>query len=401
MRSVPTTADDGDKLFLVSQRLVSLDALRGVAALVVLIQHSFLVLPAVYAPYSNPHVTGIGDLRWWTMYTPFHGLWDGSVAVMIFFVLSGFVLTLPYLGDRPLDLRSYFPARLVRLYLPVIVAVLFAAVLIEVMPTAEGWRVSPWVANKPTELTGEGVMQDMILLFHPGYTNSAFWSLKWEVIFSLLLPIVIFLCVRKFRGSTALAGAVITVSLIIGAVVGPTAQTTQMGAFYHLGTFALGSFIAVHWDRIRRYVAGLSTAIVGVAWAAALLLVSSYWLVYAFGDLPGQTRLVQAARVIQVFGAALVIVLVGSGRSAMRAEHPVFVWLGTRSFSLYLVHEPIVVAFGHLMGRAVVSPYFGILPGMICALVAAEIFFRLVERPSHLLSRKISKSITSRVRRTA
>ena len=396
-RSVPTTAGAGGKDPM-SQRLVSLDALRGVAAFAVLVQHSLLVIPQIYEPYSDPHIGEVGTLRWWTMYTPLHGLWDGSVAVMIFFVLSGFVLTLPYLGSRRLQVRSYLPSRLVRLYLPVAVAVLFAAAFIVFMPLAEAWRVSPWVAYKPTELTWSGIVDDLVLLVNPGYTNSAFWSLKWEVIFSILLPLVVFLSTRRFRGATPIAAGAILLSLIAGAIIGPTSQTTQMGAFYHLATFALGSFLAVHWARLRDAASRLGTPMTALAWIIALIAVSSYWMVYAFGSFPGQEQAVQASRVIQVCGAALVIVLVGAGRSAIRAESPVLMWLGTRSFSLYLVHEPIVVAFGHLMGRAAVPPYLGVLPGMICALAAAEIFFRLVERPSHLLSRAISRGISSRIR---
>jgi peptidoglycan/LPS O-acetylase OafA/YrhL len=69
-------------------------------------------------------------------------------------------------------------------------------------------------------------------------------------------------------------------------------------------------------------------------------------------------------------------------------------WLGSRSFSLYLVHHPIVVACASALHR----------PGLVVLLVtavpvsflAAEAFFRAVERPAHRVAREATRQIGAR-----
>ncbi|MCB9988463.1 MAG: acyltransferase family protein [Rhodospirillales bacterium] len=72
-----------------SQRFHGLDSLRGIAALVVVFNHFYGVIPAL-ASSEN----------WLFSYTPLHTLIAGRQAVIIFFVLSGFVLSLPYVQGR-------------------------------------------------------------------------------------------------------------------------------------------------------------------------------------------------------------------------------------------------------------------------------------------------------------
>src|SRR4051794_31450307 len=74
-------------------RLGGLDALRGIAALVVLIHHALLTTPSLgeVQRYGPRPATG------WERalaVPPLHLLWAGSEAVLVFFVLSGLVLTL-------------------------------------------------------------------------------------------------------------------------------------------------------------------------------------------------------------------------------------------------------------------------------------------------------------------
>lgn len=57
---------------------------------------------------------------WWLAFTPVHLVWAGTEAVLVFFVLSGFVLAGP-LPQRARRDRwaTWYASRLVRLYLPV------------------------------------------------------------------------------------------------------------------------------------------------------------------------------------------------------------------------------------------------------------------------------------------
>jgi peptidoglycan/LPS O-acetylase OafA/YrhL len=68
-------------------RYTQLDSLRGLAACTVVFCHATNVLPAVY---DDP------GRAWWLTETPLGLLRAGSAAVDFFFVLSGFVLALPF-----------------------------------------------------------------------------------------------------------------------------------------------------------------------------------------------------------------------------------------------------------------------------------------------------------------
>ena len=72
--------------------------------------------------------------------------------------------------------------------------------------------------------------------------------------------------------------------------------------------------------------------------------------------------------------------------------YPFFAWAGSRSYSIYLAHLPILSfvwslqnTFPHLRG----SPFYYVASVTLSAL-AAELTFRLVEKPSHAASRRIS-----------
>ncbi|HUB75554.1 MAG TPA: acyltransferase family protein, partial [Solirubrobacteraceae bacterium] len=112
-------------------RLPALEGLRGLAALVVLVHHSLLAtVPRFAGAYGIGPYPLRGTLEWWLTYSPLHVIWGGGEAVIVFFVLSGFVLSLPSArSGRALRAVSYYPSRFVRLYLPVWGALIFAALV--------------------------------------------------------------------------------------------------------------------------------------------------------------------------------------------------------------------------------------------------------------------------------
>jgi peptidoglycan/LPS O-acetylase OafA/YrhL len=81
-----------------SARVTSLDGLRGLAAVVVLVHHALLAAPVFAAAYYGGSVADrVGGMAWAFIYTPLHLIWAGTEAVYLFFVLSGVVLTFPIL----------------------------------------------------------------------------------------------------------------------------------------------------------------------------------------------------------------------------------------------------------------------------------------------------------------
>src|ERR1700722_527969 len=111
-----------------AKRIEYLDSLRGLAATQVVINHSFLIFPILYSAFSREPITN--RVVWVLVYTPFHLFWDGAEAVTFFFVLSGFVLALPYFNGRAPFYPSYLVRRFFRIYVPYIIVVTLSAFML-------------------------------------------------------------------------------------------------------------------------------------------------------------------------------------------------------------------------------------------------------------------------------
>ena len=87
-----------------NSRAFELDGLRGLAALFVFFSHVAGLVP--HFDESGPS------------HSILHIFWDGASAVTLFFVLSGYVLSLPFTGSAPkrLDLAGFLLRRVTRLY---------------------------------------------------------------------------------------------------------------------------------------------------------------------------------------------------------------------------------------------------------------------------------------------
>ena len=81
----------------------------------------------------------------------------------------------------------------------------------------------------------------------------------------------------------------------------------------------------------------------------------------------------------------------GNRRLQAWGERPAVHWLGSRSFALYLTHEPLVVSLQNLLWQL---PRAMVISGGIGgSLLLAEAFFRLVEKPSHQFSRLVGRRV--------
>lgn len=359
-------------------RLTALDGLRGVAAVVVLVHHSLLLVPALAAPYY-----GVATSAGWptlAISTPLHLLWAGTEAVFLFFVLSGLVLGLST-HSRNFSWESYFPSRIVRLYLPVIAAVLLAWATILVFPRDPVEGASAWLMHRPAGYTPTTAVLDMVLIGGVSATVSPLWSLQWEVLFSLLLPV--YVVVGRRVNPWLLGAASITLSAV-GSMVG-------VKALMYLPMFGIGMALAEAWNRIGGVVTRRSTAKWHVAWAAAVAAAALATVSYWFLVLVMPVNVARPVSLPIALAGITVIVVAAGWWSPLRGllSTRVLQWLGLVSFSLYLVHEPIVIAAAHATGSAA----WGIVIAVPTAFLVAWLFHRAIERPAHRLARRIKEGV--------
>jgi peptidoglycan/LPS O-acetylase OafA/YrhL len=356
------------------------------AAVVVLLHHSLLLIPALAAPYydrSGGYATW--SAAWWAVETPLHLFWEGQGSVYVFFVLSGIVLTLPVLRAARFGWRSYYPQRLIRLYLPVWAAVVFAVGTIYIVARTGG-SGSAWLDWHPSSVTLDALARDVTLVFGAGSLASPLWSLRWEVLFSLALPIYIWLALVLRRFNFLKAAACIVVSTAGGAL--------GYDSLKYLPMFMVGVLIASSLSSISRFFESLNARRSSVVvWPSVLLLaialITSRWTLLstelsteAEGSLTG----------VMLIGAILIVLCAMHWPTAIYLlEKPWVQWLGTISFSLYLTHEPIAVAFGYLIGST--SLFTAIASALVVSFVVATVFYKFVEMPSHKLAKKVRRRL--------
>lgn len=165
-----------------------------------------------------------------------------------------------------------------------------------------------------------------------------------------------------------------------------------MQSLTNLVIFGMGCLLAVHWTRIQAIAGRINRGGWAVLGVLSIVLITANWWLEVGKHVDGVRPALSNG--LAICGATLMVVIFGASRSGLRfgrtqaAEH-----LGRLSFSLYLVHWPVLVAIFTLLGPGTWQAH---LVGSVLALVAAEIFSRLVEQPSHRLAQRCGRAVATR-----
>jgi peptidoglycan/LPS O-acetylase OafA/YrhL len=366
-------------------RYGALDGLRGVAALIVVVHHGFLTSGVLARAYHSG-----GEATGWPAvltFTPLHSFWAGNEAVILFFVLSGVVLTLPRMKTQPEPWLAYYPKRLIRLYLPTIAAVGLSVLIVAIV--GRRTDLDSWWMNMHTLPSFRQALHDTTLVAGTMKLNSALWSLEGEVWFSLLLPIYLWVAMATRRLGFMVGFLAIAAAIVVG-------RETGISYLIYMPVFGVGVLIALHLDKLSRICNRLLKSQLAVVTAVALAVIafSTHWWVTGLG---AGLRFANVAGTLGTLGGSAILIVM-----AMRVDSvanflqlPAIKWLGTRSFSLYLIHEPIVVSIGTWLPNRD-NPALVTSLGISASLLCAEIFCRLIEQPSHRLARRVGRSVAER-----
>ncbi|MDF2791490.1 MAG: acyltransferase family protein, partial [Neobacillus sp.] len=126
-------------------------------------------------------------------------LYNGHSAVIIFFVLSGFVLSIPFHSNMRFIYWKYLIKRICRIYIPYIVIIIIVIVLKIVLNSKVGTipGLTPW-GLWDTKVSFNIIMKHILFLVE--YNSDAFlmviWSLVHEMRISIIFPFVMFFLIR-------------------------------------------------------------------------------------------------------------------------------------------------------------------------------------------------------------
>ena len=182
-------------------RLRELDLIRGIAAALVVLTHAELIVRPV-APWT------------WMASPPFSFLPLSRAPVMVFFVLSGFVLTVSLTQPGSPTFGQFVLRRFCRIYLPFLAAVAFSIAcfyIIRPAPIVEqsGWFNGTWCFGVSARVLVGHLL--MLGRFNDATLDNVTWSLWYELRISLFLPF--FIAVTRTLGPT-LAIATFAISAI-------------------------------------------------------------------------------------------------------------------------------------------------------------------------------------------
>ncbi|MCK9686506.1 acyltransferase family protein [Scleromatobacter humisilvae] len=301
MKTLPLVVDGGMGATLppravrsAAQRCRELDAVRGIAAMLVVFFH-----------YTVRYGDLFGDLA-----APFHATY-GFLGVQVFFGVSGFVILMTLERCRtPLD---FVRARALRLYPAYWTALLITFVVLLVFPLpgrTPGW----W--QGAVNLT---MLQAFVNVPH---IDGAYWSLEVELVFyAWMLAIFATGWMRNVRWWIVLWLALSIGILVAARLLHRSVPTladryllVEYSAYFSIGAAAYLDFRAMRIDR--------------TTWALFALALAAAWLS------AGLQGLLVAAAMVLLFS---LIVL----RRAALLNTPLLVFLGTVSYPLYLLHQNI------------------------------------------------------------
>ena len=279
----------------------------------------------------------------------------GFLGVDLFFVISGYVITRLLLDSIAqsggLDLRGFYIARARRLLPALIFMLVTTTIAIGIWAPDTIKRL---LTDTPFSLTG--TMNWWLVARHQDYFESIgrppllqhTWSLAVEAQFYLLWPLILYFILKKFGKkhiplvSLAIAAAsgitLLLVSFSLDAASASKVSHVYFGTDTHSIGLFLGAALAVSWipQNFTKSVSRKAQDFIdGVGFFGFIGILAAFLLI----DESQPTLYKIAFPLAGICGAAIVMSVVHpASRFAPVLENKLFLWIGERSYSIYLWH---------------------------------------------------------------
>ena len=379
-------------------KLLQLEGLRGIAAVVVLLSHirlTFLVHEAL----------GVGRYLGSIFGTMFEAMLDGNFAVWLFWVMSAFVLSIRFhLGEQNenacLQMTDATIRRYPRLMLPVLASVLLAwglhtsglmtntLLAAQLGPNYDKWLATYYLFDPNfIDAIKSALWQSFFNYDATTSYNSVLWTMEIELYgFFFLFAYLSLVGKHPVRWLVYLTTTIIIYSL----------------SLHWLNAFVWGTILCdvyIHRNTVKQSIPkSILNAIyyLNAHWVFSLVLIAP--IIYLIG-LPNH------ADILHLFLATILTGYVVISPSLKKFLcHPLPVFLGKISFGLYLAHFPIICALAY----PTYNTFLAIVPQPVAAICSSLMLiiislgagwgmWYLADRPAIAFSRYIAKFLNGNI----
>ena len=338
-----------------TKRLSYLDSSRGLAALAVLLSHFQLTI----LPQLNDS---------WLLKTPLHLFFDGTSAILYFFILSGYVLTLSIQNSEQLSIFSYIKfitLRIFRIFPAFIVTLLITYLTIHFFVSRPStWLFRYWTAPSDFySLLKQAVLivrfpDDPLLRLIPQD-----WTLTIEIAISLLLPLLSYSSQKK--------------SLLVLIFIYCAVQFLRLDPFVF--DFSIGIYIACNRRNLK------------IKWfqnkyKIPLLLIALGLICtdFAFPHVMAVTDIVLIHH--KSWGLAIFLwAIISSTKTQRLLSLKPLIFLGKISYSFYLQH--LIILFIMTVLFLTLSTITFLLVYLLITILVSSITYYRIEKPFNKIAR--------------
>lgn len=320
---------------------------------------------------------------------------SGFLGVTVFFVLSGYLITGILISEveeeGTIDLKNFWLRRIRRLVPAVMsmaVVIIFVSTVVNRVIFTKGCKdflasvlgFNNWwqIFNKVSYFEAVGVPSP--------FTHC--WSLAIETQFYLIYPLIL-LGIYKlaksrgegrakrgllFAGVTLLLALISVILMIVLFDPQQDASRVYYGTDTRAFSLLFGALLAILWDyRMvpRRLSASVNMVLGSVSFAVLLVMTiaingsSNFW--YRGGQFVGT-----------ILTVLVIYTVLGRKTWLSRfLSNPVLIWIGDRSYSIYLWHYPIIL----LISKGIKASWWITLIEIVLSVVLAELSYRFIETP--------------------
>lgn len=354
------------------KRLHFIDGFRGIAASMVVLTHSFT--SNIIDLINRYHIPYLADY--------FKNFMQSGV--VLFFVLSAVVLFRPYFRfGREFKAGEYFNRRFFRIYPTYLCAVILGSFAIWFNNNYPTWYNI--LGAKARFTWGETFKHLFIINLNGKFYNLAWWSLGIEILFYITFPFILQLWPRRPNLKTK------NMLTVVGVMMAVVLVLQFFAARYFPETYAIDLYVTTIFRALEFpvcFLAGIYLAAGDFEVKQCRIFIYIGLVLVGVGVMLTRTSFIFTSITNAGYGL-FYAGLIGAAfhANALRTflSRPFMVWLGERSFSLFLVHYSVFYLVNNLVSRITTErnlTYFLLTRGigLLASVFVAMLLFTLVER---------------------